>query len=248
MALESASYISGLVSANPPASDPVAQADDHIRLIKSVLKTTFPNIDAAVTSTPKQLNLGPVPTGGIILWYGTVATIPSGYALCDGGTYAKSDGSGNIVAPDLTDRFVVGAGDTYTPGDTGGSVSKTTAAGGGFTPSGTLSSAGAHSHGGSTGSHVLTEAEIPAHVHTIGLGAYQASVGTGFNSAYQWYGTVTPTQVNTSSVGGGSGHSHTISEEAAHTHTFTGDAQADHTHGIADALPPYYALAYIMKL
>lgn len=56
MALETASYISGLVTTNPVATDGISQADDHIRLIKSTIKATFPNINAAVTVTPAALN------------------------------------------------------------------------------------------------------------------------------------------------------------------------------------------------
>jgi len=53
---------------------------------------------------------GGVPTGGIIMWSGSIANIPSGFALCDG-----TNGT-----PDLTDRFVVGAGGSEAVGDTGG--------------------------------------------------------------------------------------------------------------------------------
>lgn len=56
MALESASYINGLVSSNPAAGDPVTQADDHMRLIKATLLATFPNITGAVTPTHTELN------------------------------------------------------------------------------------------------------------------------------------------------------------------------------------------------
>jgi hypothetical protein len=57
MALESATYISELVAANPPGSDPLAQADDHLRLIKGVLQAQFPNLGAAaVTPTATELN------------------------------------------------------------------------------------------------------------------------------------------------------------------------------------------------
>ena len=38
MALESGTYISQLNSANPTTSDDVAEGDDHLRLIKAVLK------------------------------------------------------------------------------------------------------------------------------------------------------------------------------------------------------------------
>jgi hypothetical protein len=51
-----------------------------------------------------------LPYGSIILWYGVTNDIPYGWALCDG-----SNGT-----PDLIDKFVVGAGNTYSPADTGG--------------------------------------------------------------------------------------------------------------------------------
>lgn len=43
MAVESATYIDGLNSAYPPGTDPRSQGDDHLRLIKAVLKATFPS-------------------------------------------------------------------------------------------------------------------------------------------------------------------------------------------------------------
>jgi microcystin-dependent protein len=60
--------------------------------------------DAAQSANAK------IPIGGIILWSGSIASIPSGWALCDG-----TNGT-----PDLRDRFVVGAGSTYVVGDIGG--------------------------------------------------------------------------------------------------------------------------------
>jgi len=52
------------------------------------------------------------PSGGIILWSGSVATIPSGWVLCNGSN----------STPDLRDRFIVGAGSTYAVNATGGSA------------------------------------------------------------------------------------------------------------------------------
>ncbi len=49
-------YIDDLNSSNPAAGDNVSEGDDHIRGIKNVLKTTFPNIDGAVTATDTELN------------------------------------------------------------------------------------------------------------------------------------------------------------------------------------------------
>lgn len=56
MALETATYISDLVTTNPTSTDPKSQGDDHIRLIKSALKTTLPNITGAVSATHTELS------------------------------------------------------------------------------------------------------------------------------------------------------------------------------------------------
>lgn len=56
MGLESGTYIDDLNASNPAATDGLAQADDHLRLLKSTIKNTFPNVSAAVTPTHTQLN------------------------------------------------------------------------------------------------------------------------------------------------------------------------------------------------
>lgn len=65
MALESATYINGLDSANPTATDPKSQGDDHIRLVKSAVKATFPNVTGAVNPTHTELNYVVGVTSGI---------------------------------------------------------------------------------------------------------------------------------------------------------------------------------------
>ena len=50
MALESGDFVNDLVITNPTASDPVSQGDDQLRLIKKVVKQSFPSIDAAVNA------------------------------------------------------------------------------------------------------------------------------------------------------------------------------------------------------
>ena len=58
MALETGvNYISDLVSTNPASTDGLAQADDHLRIIKSAILGTFPNVTNAVTSTHTELNI-----------------------------------------------------------------------------------------------------------------------------------------------------------------------------------------------
>ena len=57
----------------------------------------------------------PIPSGGIIMWSGSVGSIPAGWALCDG----------TNSTPDLRDTFIVGAGGAYTVGANGGSKDST---------------------------------------------------------------------------------------------------------------------------
>lgn len=74
-----------------------------------------------------------LPKGIICLWYGSVASIPPGWHLCDG----------TAGTPDLRDRFIAGAGTTWDPHDTGG--------------------ASTHTHTGTTDGHahlLLTDATI----------------------------------------------------------------------------------------
>ena len=92
--------------------------------------TTNPNVAVDSTNTAK-LSVGIVtcnelyvngnqitgnggePVGSIIAWAGTVATIPTGYQLCDGfeaQTPALAAITGTYV-PDLRSRFIVGAHD-----------------------------------------------------------------------------------------------------------------------------------------
>ena len=56
MALETGTFISDLVATNPTGSDPLAFADDHLRLVKSTIKASFPNITGAVTKTHAEIN------------------------------------------------------------------------------------------------------------------------------------------------------------------------------------------------
>lgn len=56
MGLEAATFIDGLVATNPTGTDQKLQGDDHLRLLKSTIKATFPNLTGALTGTQDQLN------------------------------------------------------------------------------------------------------------------------------------------------------------------------------------------------
>ena len=246
MAIESATYLSDLVSANPPGTDPLSQADNHIRLIKGVLKNTFPNLNASCSATPLQLNGYFVPQGAIVMWSGTTA--PTGWALCDGGTYSKSDGSGSVVTPNLTDKFIICKG-TNAVGSTGGSSS--------VTPTITVTNASytlttadlpSHTHTATvtdpTHSHTLSD---PGHSHTYSLpgsnsnaaGLYgntsgsPSTVSTGSASTgITVASSSTGISVTNASTGGGGGHTHANTAVCSSVAT----------------VPPFYALAFIYKL
>ena len=141
-----------------------------------------------------------MPRGGIIMWSGSIASIPTGWSLCDG-----TNGT-----PDLRNRFIIGAGSSYAVAGTGGSSTKTL----------TEANMPAHSHSGTT-------AQAGNHRHYIrenglaGTGSYAAPATVSGYSAYTDYA-------------------------GDHTHTFTTDSKGSGT--AFDILPPYFALAYIMKM
>ncbi len=76
----------------------------------NVLINTYDNIAGGLTQIPAVASA--FTTGMILLWSGSIGSIPSGWTLCNG-----SNG-----APDLRNRFVMAAGDAYSVGQTGGSA------------------------------------------------------------------------------------------------------------------------------
>lgn len=203
MALESASFINQLIATNPDGSDPKGQGDDHLRLIKKVLKGTFPQFTGALTGTQDQYNavLGEGVTmkpGMIVLFSGALASIPAGWLLCNGSGTLSNGGP----VPDLRNRFVVGSGLTYAHLSVGGTLT--------------------HNHAITVAGTALTIEQIPSHTHDTNTGGVYTFAGKDLQG-------VTRAPGKTSATGGG----------LPHTHTAT-NVEATH-------LPPYMALAYIIK-
>jgi len=194
--------------------------------------------------------------GMIMQWYGASNAVPEGWHVCDG-TYGT---------PDLRNKFVVGAGGTYTMGAAGGSTTATNSST--ISINGTTSTAGSHNHGGVTGDTSLTANQLPAHQHNFtdvyaivgdyGLGGSTASTrdrnGTYIYPSFYAGNASDGDQDNgaygfpsvTEATGQNQGHHHSIGTDGAHNHTVTVTAAS----GVisVDAVPPYVALFYIMKL
>jgi len=72
---------------------------------------TYDNISGILTQIPSS-SPSSVPSGCILIWSGSTGSIPSGFVICDG-----TNGT-----PDLRNSFILGAGNSYTVGQTGGST------------------------------------------------------------------------------------------------------------------------------
>lgn len=247
MPIETASYISDLQPSNPAGSDPVADGDNHIRLIKSVLKNTFGDITGKFPLTAAQF-AGVCSQGMIVLWSGAANAIPSGWTLCNGVSVPATTTTGNVTPPDLRNRFIVGAGDTYAPGATGGaaSVTPTTTSAGSHNHTTSMDVQGRHNHGGNTASTAITIDQMPQHNHDLGfsiIGLQNTTLG-GPLVVFQASGNSQATY----NRGGSQPHLHGVFDDGQHSHTITMGNAGDHNHQVTVAtVPPYYALCYIMK-
>ena len=184
MALESATHINDLVATNPTSSDNVSDGDNHIRLIKSAVKTTFPNITGAMTKTHTELNT-------------TVVDVAAATDANTASTIVKRDGSGNFTAGTVTAALTGNVTGNVTGNLTGnvtGNVSGT---------AGSLASAvaialsgdvtGTANFDGSAGITIAATVADDSHDHTIanvdGLqAALDGKLASGANavSASQW--------------------------------------------------------------
>lgn len=175
-----------------------------------------------------------VPSGVIALWSGSTASIPSGWVICDG----------TNSTPDLRDRFIVGAGNTYAVDATGGSNTVTLAEanlpGHTHSVSGTTASDGAHTHNVSgntstTGAHTHTlsgnTSNSGNHTHngsTSNTGSHSHSLTKGEGP---YTGTVN--SANLAAPSYGSGPSQGTSNTGAHSHNFTTAGGGDHSHTLS---------------
>jgi hypothetical protein len=205
------------------------------------------------------------PRGMIMMWNSTAASIPTGFQLCNG-----TNGT-----PDLRGQFIVGAGDSYTAGSTGGSATQSLSTGNlpghthtfSGTGSGITDPAGAHAHTATTS---ITD---PGHVHGVTDAGHTHSMPFNRSSKSN---NATPYMLTDPNVGENINGRVNLPTDAKFTGISIDNAVTrvtaatsltaigDHAHGVSvsisgttattgsgtsfSILPPYYALCYIQKM
>ena len=172
------------------------------------------------------------------------ASAPSGWQLCNGGsalTSALQAVVGSNV-PDLRDKFVVGSGSSYSYGNTGGSKDATL-----VSHSHTINN---HTHS-TTISGTTSNKSLTGSIEKIGECFDVAGSATGVFSKDSDGSSPVTASASTSPVSG-------VNFDASHDHTFSGSGTSGNpsdrgtdTQGSSATnanLPPYYAIAYIMRI
>lgn len=156
-----------------------------------------------------------LPAGVILAWSGSIATIPSGWFLCDG-----TNGT-----PDLRDRFIVGAGSLYGVGAAAGSKDAVVVS---HSHGVTVTDPG-HTHPYVDRYYVENSASLPGATSTAALGGHNNNLGGNNTDADN--DTYLTLNSNTSS----------------NTTGITATTATVGSDGTNANLPPYLALAWIMK-
>lgn len=195
-----------------PGNSNISQRECTIRVYKD--SEALPRSSLKLMRYSVSTEASSVPKGSIIPWYGDKANIPDGFALCDG----------TKGTPDLRNRFLVGAGDTYKLSDIGGENEVTLEA----------PQVGSHYHRfgyhkGTNGGYFLTSADsfVMAPLESwVRAGKWNGSGGGGYNG---W--------------DGGNGTNFGKGQNLVTSNAIATEAQKPH-----ENRPPYYALYYLMKL
>jgi hypothetical protein len=163
-----------------------------------------------------------VPIGLIQLWYGSLGSIPSGWALCNGASHTRTDGGGSIATPDLRTKFIRGAdGDAPSPvavGSGGGSNNATLS----------VANLASHSHGVNVAQnntphgHGTTGTTNAPHNHSL----------AGANTPHSHVAQTTNANHNHGLDQSNANHDHNAYAQggAAHNHNTNNDSLSPHTH------------------
>lgn len=213
--------------------------------------------DISTTLATTQFVHNLFPKGIILMWSGTLDTIPTGWALCNGQVIS------GFTTPDLTKKFIMGAGPSYlgqaipgytsyTPGTTGGKTS--------------ITDVPTHTHGyvGTTGfnnvqhTHTGSSERVPDHTHIFPgddqlsyardyAGWPGVSAGSFPYDARSSYGGGAQMWKTTAAGGFGSLALNISPSTDQHLHEVSGVTNPTGSASV-DITNPFYALAFIVKV
>ena len=218
-----------------------AVSDDIRSTIKEIYNTDMDAVRqlAAISQTLVGngiTGIGIVPIGSIIMWTGNRVTLPSNYKLCDGTTY------NGIPTPDLRNKFIIGAShhqdklalnsDSFNLKMNNNWDLKTNIEDGQLTTTGGNKNATlvSHNHGGNTNTDGAHSHSVPSSLtvaYAPPLTPQYTFAGGQMDGIIQKDGTLSATST-------GSSHYHAISTEGSSASNAN--------------LPPYYALAFVMRI
>jgi len=200
MPIETGQSISDLIATNPTGNDPQSEGDDHLRLIKDVLKHQFPGAAGLgfaipIAATEAELNYSEGLNSNIQSQIDNIssgtASIPAGSRMLFHNTSAPSGWVQDVSYNDYMLRVVSTAG-----------------AGGGGN-----SSPISFDHTHATSGHSLTVAEMPAHSHSVIAYTGLANLQSG--------GDIAIGGGTSSVVGNGASHSHGSTEVSGWSPRYT---------------------------
>lgn len=218
MAIDSASFVSGLDPNLPRNDDPRAEGAAQIRAVKQTLKNTFPLLDGEVNITSQRLNemsQQQMAVGMIMMFSGD--TPPAGWSFCDGRV------SNGFLTPDLRGKFIQGWNPIRTGVDPDDAITVNSVGGSNFDDDLSLYV--------ESEPHKLTIQELPKHTpqfadSTMKFYEYSGDDGKGerFYGPSDW-----GDELKFKEIGNDNAHKHTLKASGV---TF-------------DKRPEWYALAYI---
>ena len=178
------------------------------------------NVAGNISTTGKLQENGHdlLPSGAIIMWSGNVSSIPMGWVLCDGKDVRCRNGEDRST-PDLKGRFIVGIGNGYSAGETGGHKEVK-----------------------------LTESQMPGHSHSHNFSISSAG-SHRHNKEFCVYGNDGGGRGNHNLTIKSKDHKSTHSTDYAgdHSHSLSGEIRSVGGGQPHENRPPYYALCFIMK-
>jgi hypothetical protein len=220
----------------------LSDLDDNFDIVKVTVNTHETEITTLqagqATLTTQIANFSAIPIGCIVMWSGSVSTIPSGWRLCDG----------TNNTPDLRDRFVIGA-----RSDSGGSA--TTFVTGADTKTGGSKDAIAVDHTHTATSYATSSASATNDTDSWSGQLYASDSGLSGNGVFSNGGNNSNTfsdnlssSTNTENSWINASHSHTHTHTVSVSTSVTTTIAGTGTTGTNKNLPPYYSLAFIMKV